>query len=47
MREAGKALHKPLAWLFILALGGQTGAALYHHYKLRDETMNKMLSKQD
>jgi len=35
-------LHSPLALLFLLLILGHLGAALYHHWVLRDDTLRRM-----
>lgn len=35
-------LHAPVALLFLLLIIGHIGAALYHHFILRDDTLKRM-----
>ncbi|MDY0272907.1 MAG: cytochrome b [Advenella sp.] len=41
MASAGS-LHAPVALLFLLLVIGHIGAALYHHFILRDDTLKRM-----
>lgn len=34
--------HSPLAWLTLLLVTGHVGAALYHHFVLKDDTLRRM-----
>lgn len=35
--------HAAAAWIMITLLAGHVGAALYHHFRLRDGTLSRML----
>ena len=36
-------LHSPLAWLFVLLVLGHIGAALFHHFVKKDDTLRRMV----
>ena len=40
--EVLKEVHEMLNWLFMLTLGGHVGAALWHHFVLKDDTLRRM-----
>lgn len=40
-------LHSPLALLFLALVLGHIGAALYHHFVLRDDTLKRMAGGRD
>lgn len=35
-------LHSPLAWLFVILVVGHIGAALFHHFVQKDDTLKRM-----
>jgi cytochrome b561 len=35
--------HSPIAWLFVALVIGHIGAAFYHHWVKKDDTMQRML----
>ena len=37
-------LHSPLAWLFLLLVLGHIGAALFHHFVKKDDTLRRMVN---
>ena len=37
-----KEAHEALNWLLMLTLGGHLGAALWHHFILKDDTLRRM-----
>lgn len=41
--DAGHMFHGLLAWLLLVAVLGHVWMALYHHIRLRDETLRRML----
>lgn len=36
-------LHSPIAWLFVALVIGHVGAALYHHFIVRDDVFRRMV----
>lgn len=40
--DALKALHSALNWLLMLTLAGHVAAALWHHFVLKDDTLQRM-----
>lgn len=44
IKDAGRALHKPLAWLFGALVAGHIGAAYYHRFVRKDGVMERMFS---
>lgn len=45
LHEAGEALHGITAWALMILLLAHIGAALFHHFKLKDDTLKRMSLK--
>ncbi|UTW49082.1 cytochrome b [Bacterioplanoides sp. SCSIO 12839] len=45
LHEVGEALHGLTAWALMFLLLAHIGAALLHHFKMKDDTLKRMLFK--
>ena len=43
LHELAEGAHAALGWILVVLVAGHVAAALHHHYRLRDDTLARML----